>query len=293
MNLNRTKRNLLLASLAVAGLFLFAPRAVAQTPPTSVVLTGIVRDFQESHVDFEVSPSEGFAHYTGNVPATIPLGGNPTYVGPGNKIASQWRDSLGRPINSTLYDAALGDTEGSYSANPSSGGITSVESFSEWFNDTLGTNMSYPLSLTLNRQADGTYLFDSGTDEPYASRGGFFPIDGMLYGNTLGPLDHNFHFTFEYHGKFVFSSADGMFFKFVGDDDIWVYINGQLVIDLGGVHAAHDQYVDVSRLGLVDGATYQLDFFYAERHRTQANFLITTNLPLISDALPAISHAFD
>lgn len=287
------KRRILLTILAVTGLFLFGPHAAAAEAPTTIELTGVVRDFEESHVDFEVSPSEGFAHYTGNVPTTIIPGSNPLYVGPGSKLASQYRDSDGNPICPTLYDATLGDTEGSYSSNVSSGGISTAESFSQWYVDVLGINLSRPLTLTLSLQADGTYLFDSNIDEPYASRGGFFPIDGELYGNSGGSPDHNFHFTFEYHGKFVFDAADGQFFKFVGDDDIWVFINGNLVIDLGGIHAAHDQYVDVSRLGLADGEVYQLDFFYAERHRTQANFLVTTNLPLISNPLPTINFAYD
>jgi fibro-slime domain-containing protein len=59
------------------------------------------------------------------------------------------------------------------------------------------------------------------------------------------------------------------------------------------VHAAVEQFVDVSRLGLVDGETYSLDFFFAERHRTQSNFRIVTNLFLETVAPPTISAVFD
>jgi fibro-slime domain-containing protein len=74
---------------------------------------------------------------------------------------------------------------------------------------------------------------------------------------------------------------------------VFVFINGQLVIDLGGVHGAVEQEVQLNRLGLVDGQEYDLDFFFAERHRTQSNFKITTNIDLRNAELPTVSNAFD
>jgi len=68
-----------------------------------------------------------------------------------------------------------------------------------------------------------------------------------------------------------------------------VHLNGQLVVDLGGVHAAQNQFVELNRLGLTDGQIYPLDFFYAERHRTQSNCRIQTNLLLNSNAVPSVT----
>jgi fibro-slime domain-containing protein len=65
------------------------------------------------------------------------------------------------------------------------------------------------------------------------------------------------------------------------------------VIDLGGVHGAIEQFVDLNRLGLVDGQDYELSFFFAERHRTQSNFKMTTNLQLETLDMPTSSTAFD
>ncbi|MHC4589343.1 MAG: fibro-slime domain-containing protein, partial [Planctomycetota bacterium] len=118
---------------------------------------------------------------------------------------------------------------------------------------------------------------------------GFFPLEDQLYGNPGGWPDRNFHFTFELHGEFVYDADGGQIFKFVGDDDVWVFINDELVIDLGGVHSAVEQYIDLDRMGLEDGETYDLAFFFAERHRTQSNFRIVTNLPLESVVPPTIS----
>jgi fibro-slime domain-containing protein len=153
--------------------------------------------------------------------------------------------------------------------------------------------MSQALTLNLFRQADGSYVFDDKLDSYYVSKGGFFPIDNQLFGNSGGNPKHNFHFTLELHTLFTYDADANQTFKFIGDDDVWVFIDGKLVIDLGGVHSAKEQFVELNRLGLVDGQNYMLDFFFAERHRTQSNFRIQTNLMLMTDSSPAITAAYD
>lgn len=268
-------------------------------PPSVIYLTGIVRDFKEKtvpggHQDFENRPATGFGRYSGNIATTLGDDGNPVFTGNGNKVASQWRDSEFRQISYHMFNTHWmpGDVEGNF-AQPSHGGITSASSFNKWYNDYPGTNISAPLTLAFQLQDDGTYVFDDREDPDYIELGGFFPIDGQMFGNSPGMPNHNFHFTFELHGEFVFDDTANQFFKFTGDDDVWVFINGELVIDLGGVHAAHDQYVDINRLGLASGDTYEIAFFFAERHRTQSNFRIQTNLPIVSMELPSTTMAFD
>ena len=272
------------------------PVAAETDPPLTVELTGIVRDFRErtapgGHPDFERRPDHGFGHYAGNVAPQLGEDGKPVFTGSGFKVQEQWKDDENRPICHLLFDAERDDEGEAGAADP--GGIESSASFSSWFQDVLGVNMSAPLTITLSRQPDGTYMFDDKLDSDYDARGGFFPIDGVLLGNPGGSPDHNFHFTFEIHGEFIYQEGANQFFRFTGDDDIWVFINGQLVIDLGGVHSTVEQYVDLNRLDMADGETYQLDFFFAERHRTQSNFRITTNLPLVSMPITAIAGVFD
>ena len=274
-------------------------RAQDDDPPDVIYLTGIVRDFKEKtaqggHPDFENKPANGFGRYAANIATTIAEDGKPVYTGDGYKVASQWRDSQHRQICYHVYEAywAPGDTDGNFGPH-STGGITSADSFDQWFRDELGVNISAPLTLAFVRQDDGTYVFDDREDPYYMDLGGFFPIDGQMFGNSGGNPDHNFHFTFELHGEFEYDAGANQFFKFTGDDDVWVFVNGELVIDLGGVHAAHDQYIEIDRLGLSDGDVYQIDFFFAERHRTQSNFRIQTNMPIVSMELPTVSMVYD
>ena len=272
--------------------------AVADDPPDTIVLTGIVRDFWErtfpdGHPDFERKPDHGFGMYCDNIAPEIGADGKPVYVGGGRKLKYQYTDSAGRAICHLLYDESRGDEQGTW-RHSDDGGIASADSYDTWYRDTLGVNMSQPLSLTLVRQPDGSYVFDDKEDPDYSALGGFFPIDDQLFGNPGGSPDHNFHFTFELHAEFTHDAAGDQFFKFTGDDDVWVFIDGQLVIDLGGVHSAKSQYVDLSRLGLTDGETYGIDFFFAERHRTQSNFRIETTLQMVTEPdLPTISAVYD
>jgi fibro-slime domain-containing protein len=269
----------------------------AEEPPEFIELTGVVRDFRErtsegGHPDFERVPVHGYGHYAGNIAPYLGDDRRPVFAGGGAKVKSQWKDAAGRPICYLLYDPDLGDRAGRFGP-ADTGGIESEDSFDLWFRDMLGVNMSAPLTLTLVRQMNDTYVFDDELDPVYQELGGFFPIEGQLFGNPGGDPDRNFHFTFELHATFVYDESGAQIFKFIGDDDVWVYIDDRLVIDLGGVHGATEQYVDLNRLGLEDGERYTLDFFFAERHRTQSNFRIVTNLHLETSDRPTFTSIYD
>ena len=265
--------------------------------PATIVLSGTVRDFRErntegGHIDFEKKPDNGYGLYIGNIAEELDDEGKPVFVGGGDKIGGQWTDASGRPIYPGLYDPQLGDQAGWISKYNVPGGIHSAEGFAQWYRDVPGVNMSAPLDITLKLDEDtGQYVFDDREDSAYSS--GFFPINGQLFGNSAGN-NKNFHFTFELNTEFTYEADSGQVFTFRGDDDVWVFVDGRLVIDIGGVHSAKEQTVELDRLDwLVDGKSYSLNFFFAERHRTASNFRIETTLSLRNGQLPTSSGLFD
>lgn len=160
--------------------------------------------------------------------------------------------------------------------------------FDQWFRDTTGTNLPIPYPLKLSQDANGAFQYDSevsGVPFDGPNGGGmkmFFPIDdgspnATPWGNQ--GLMHNYSFTVELHTKFVYHG--GEFFHFRGDDDVFVFINGKRVINLGGIHGPETADVQVDTLGLSKEHEYPLDFFYAERHTGGSNLLLTTSLGLV------------
>jgi fibro-slime domain-containing protein len=73
----------------------------------------------------------------------------------------------------------------------------------------------------------------------------------------------------------------GETFTFEGDDDVWVFINEKLAVDLGGLHFPETRSVSLdaqaAMLGIAKGGVYKLDLFHAERHSVQSNFRIDLN----------------
>jgi len=150
---------------------------------------------------------------------------------------------------------------------------TSPADFDQWYRDVDGVNQRIEVEIRFMELAPGEFAYDNGA---------FFPIDGMGFGNGPNGADHNFLFTTEAHTAFTY--VGGEVFTFRGDDDLWVFVNGKLAVDLGGLHPQQEETVDFdanrARLGLEVGKTYPMDIFHAERHTSESNFRIQTTIDL-------------
>lgn len=265
--------------------------------PASISLDATIRDFKANgenggHPDFQFFSG---STTVGLVRDTLDSAGKPVVSSlRGKTISSEFRDSAGRFINPALYSATRGDVSGVLSNGGSGNGLTNAERFSQWYRDVSGVNVSKRVALNLIRQPNtNRYVFNSATDAPYAARGGFFPINGELYGN-YSSTGKNFHFTTEINTEFVYKRGQGQVFKFTGDDDVWVFIGGRMAIDLGGLHSVKEQYIDLDRLPwLVDGQVCSLNIFHAERRTTASNFRVETTMELRSVLPPAMTDLHD
>jgi fibro-slime domain-containing protein len=67
------------------------------------------------------------------------------------------------------------------------------------------------------------------------------------------------------------------------DDDLWIFINGALALDLGGTHPPTGASINFDTLGLSAGELYTIDLFFAERHTTQSELSIATNVTAVPE----------
>lgn len=155
--------------------------------------------------------------------------------------------------------------------------LSSKESFAQWYRDVPGVNYTFEKTINLDVIDEKNQIFHYKNTE-------FFPIgnnEGFGAESLNGEkLAHNFWFTTEVSLEFVYQRDQT--FQFSGDDDLWIFIDGHLALDLGGVHSILTGTIDLNKVGdrlkLKSGHRYSMHIFHAERHTKRSNFEITASI---------------
>lgn len=160
--------------------------------------------------------------------------------------------------------------------------------------------------LNFDRTGD-TYKLSTVQDEngKWAANAGdsFFPLDSVGYqannnvedgieSSNGGDKNHNYFFGLRYDITFTLGDYIGdLKYKFTGDDDLWVVLDGnKVVIDLGGIHQAATGEVNLwdcllngkKKADLTDAekkAAHTLTVLYMERGAVASNCEMEFTLP--------------
>lgn len=178
-------------------------------------------------------------------------------------------------------------------------------------------------SIVLTDNGTGTYSFEAGysgtkKDVQYdresgtiyngtngGDESGFYPLEnlgyeqpGLLTTTSAVGATHNGGFTLRGESQFVYNKDSNLYFTFTGDDDVYMYINGVLALDLGGAHGRNSKTVnlndlDATKYGLKEGQVATFTFFYMERCSDASTFGIKTNMELVQRAINVEKKAYD
>jgi fibro-slime domain-containing protein len=276
------------------------------TKPDKLVLPIVFHDFKGWNEGDPAHDHPDFSHFQGNgkgwagiVQPTLGANGVPVHV------TGCFPVPMAGAGNYPALLTANGCAPGGTPAPAGPAWDTTTDWFGMWYVDNATFNKTIVSTLTLPPMAGGAFQF---TADGASATGGFFPLDGMGWGNTP-TFTHNYGFTSVARTWFEYSGTASL--SFFGDDDVWVFINKKLAVDLGGTHQRSSGSVTLDAanghgyvcdfvapgnafpsptctatatgagnghdvdLGLKIGSVYEIAVFQAERFPTESNYQLT------------------
>lgn len=176
-------------------------------------------------------------------------------------------------FNSAIYAPKLFNNDKDITVK----GLTNIDNYKLNFSRRGDT---YTLTKVLNEKGENA-------NTSYTGSSNFFPLNHASSVKNNGEdrenRTNNVYFGMRYDFTFTLGDYNGpLNYTFNGDDDLWVFLDGQLVLDDGGIHGAIEKTVNIKeKLGsnTDKSAVHQITVLYMERGGNESNCAMNFTIP--------------